>query len=207
MLSNDVGASRGLAQHADMLVTDALKVLLAPSKLKYKIVNDHTIALMTFGTAAVHTESTDASGAAQSPSTTVNDGKQQEGSKSSWNRLHLAQVDQGKTSSDKSVRTADNNATAQGTGDLAEILVTAQKKTQRLQDVPVPVSVLSDDALAQQNKLSLSDYANTVPGLIVAPISVLLIRSMRRSGLTSTGSTRGCIRLSRSIASASKAPG
>jgi iron complex outermembrane recepter protein len=50
---------------------------------------------------------------------------------------------------------------------LSEIIVTAQKRQERLQDVPVPVTALSAAALADQNQVSIQDYYNTVPGLSI----------------------------------------
>jgi iron complex outermembrane receptor protein len=52
---------------------------------------------------------------------------------------------------------------------LTEIVVTAQKKSERLQDVPVPVTALSADALVDSNELRLQDYYTQVPGLNVTP--------------------------------------
>jgi iron complex outermembrane receptor protein len=49
--------------------------------------------------------------------------------------------------------------------DLAEVVVTAQKREERLQDVPVPVTVLTSDSLVESNKLRLQDYYSSVPGL------------------------------------------
>src|SRR6185437_9795434 len=52
---------------------------------------------------------------------------------------------------------------------LQEVVVTAQKRTERLQDVPVPVAVLSGAALVDANQLRLQDFASRVPGLILSP--------------------------------------
>ena len=48
---------------------------------------------------------------------------------------------------------------------LAEIIVTAQKREERLIDVPQSVSVLSADTLATLGATQFSDFASTVPGL------------------------------------------
>src|SRR5450756_126774 len=48
---------------------------------------------------------------------------------------------------------------------LEEIVVTAQKREEHLQDVPVPISVIHTDALMQTYQLRLQDYFSTVPGL------------------------------------------
>jgi len=47
----------------------------------------------------------------------------------------------------------------------ADIVVTAQKRDQRLLDVPVAVSAIGSDTLVSQNINSLKDYFSRVPGL------------------------------------------
>src|SRR5579872_6744371 len=49
--------------------------------------------------------------------------------------------------------------------ELAEVIVTAQKRSERLEDVPVPVTVLAADTLAEQDQNRLQDYFEKVPGL------------------------------------------
>ncbi len=46
-----------------------------------------------------------------------------------------------------------------------EIVVTARKREELLQDIPVSISVLGSDTIAEQNILNLSDLAELVPGL------------------------------------------
>ena len=49
---------------------------------------------------------------------------------------------------------------------IAEIIVTAQKRgEERLQDVPIPITVLAADRLALSDQTRLEDYFATVPGL------------------------------------------
>lgn len=48
---------------------------------------------------------------------------------------------------------------------LEEVVVTAQKRQERLIEVPLSVSVLSADYLDKINALQFRDFANTVPGL------------------------------------------
>lgn len=70
-----------------------------------------------------------------------------------------AQADAQPSSSSQDVSEAANLAT------LEEIVVTAQKRTQRLLDVPMSVSALTNDSLARQGATTLLDVASTVPGL------------------------------------------
>jgi iron complex outermembrane recepter protein len=55
-------------------------------------------------------------------------------------------------------------AEAEPTASLEEIVVTAQRRPERLQDVPITISNLSAEALAQANAQSLSDLQQLVPG-------------------------------------------
>lgn len=58
--------------------------------------------------------------------------------------------------------------TASSDREGGEIVITAQKRNERLVDVPVPVTALSGSDLIQQNLVRLADYARRVPGLTVA---------------------------------------
>jgi iron complex outermembrane recepter protein len=51
---------------------------------------------------------------------------------------------------------------------IEEIVVTAQKREQSLQDVPIAVTALSGDFLQQTGTVSLSDVANVTPGLNIS---------------------------------------
>ena len=50
---------------------------------------------------------------------------------------------------------------------LEEIVVTARKRTESLEDVPAAVSVVNAEAMLQNNQLSLQDYYTRVPGLSI----------------------------------------
>src|SRR3546814_8732088 len=48
-----------------------------------------------------------------------------------------------------------------------EIVVTAQKRVQNVQDVPISIAVVSGEELQEQGSASLVDYAGYVPGMNV----------------------------------------
>ena len=60
---------------------------------------------------------------------------------------------------------AQDAADSSGKLELEEIVVTAQKRLERLQDVPVPVSAVTADALVEQNQLRAQDFFASVPGV------------------------------------------
>ena len=74
---------------------------------------------------------------------------------------------------------------AAGETTLGEVVVTAQKRSERLIDVPVAVAALPAQALVQQNLVTITDYSRRVPGLNVAGTAMDQI-SIR--GLTTGGS-------------------
>ena len=74
----------------------------------------------------------------------------------------------------------------------AEIVVTAQKRAERLQDVPVAVSVVSGDALASQGKVSLEGAQYLVPSLNFLKSGTTLNQSLFLRGVgTATFSIAG----------------
>ena len=64
---------------------------------------------------------------------------------------------------------ARQTAPAQRGSSLEEIIVTAQKREERLQDVPVPVTAINAEQLVDSNQLRLQDYYTRIPGLNVMP--------------------------------------
>lgn len=70
------------------------------------------------------------------------------------------QASAGATSGHKQAATNGSTPTQ-----LSTIVVTANKRTERLQDVPMAVSVMSSTQLDRENAVSFSDYATQIPGL------------------------------------------
>lgn len=142
------------AVHGQLEPSEALKILLEGSGLTFRQVNDHTIAVMAIGSAPT----TSVSKPDQSPA-------DKEGKKSSSEQFRVAQVDQGasadtSTVENKSQRTSDKNPVQ-----LEEVIVTANKRSERLADVPMSAVVLSGPQLTESQANTLQDIVNRVPGL------------------------------------------
>jgi outer membrane receptor protein involved in Fe transport len=60
---------------------------------------------------------------------------------------------------------AQDPAAAPATGELAEIIVTAQKRSQDIKDVPLSISVLSGESLQVDHVESYEDITRTMPGV------------------------------------------
>ncbi|WP_375197813.1 TonB-dependent receptor [Sphingobium sp.] len=74
-------------------------------------------------------------------------------------------------------------------GELEDIVVTANRRAEPLQDVPVTVSVLTSDALRRENITSNQDLAGKVPSLVVGQSSGQ--RNTQSFNLRGQGSTYG----------------
>lgn len=76
------------------------------------------------------------------------------------------------------------------TGDEHDIVVTAQKREQRLTDVPQSVSVVSGEALENIQATNFSDYLKLVPGLQLTQTTPgfgrLVLRGVNTGGVAST---------------------
>jgi len=103
-------------------------------------------------------------------------------------RLRLAQAG-GATSQSASVVSGSAEVTGTQTAPgLEEVVVTAQKRAERLQDVPVPVTSIAADTLVESNLTRIQDYYTMVPGLNVTPndygTAQVTIRGLTTGGYT-----------------------
>lgn len=72
---------------------------------------------------------------------------------------------------------------------LQEIVVTAQKRIERLQDVPVPVTAINADSLVNSNQMQLQEYYTRIPALSLVPSvwgPIIAIRGVTTGGLATS---------------------
>jgi outer membrane receptor protein involved in Fe transport len=62
-------------------------------------------------------------------------------------------------------QTAAGPTQSGGAPKLSEVVVTAEKRSERLQDVPIPVSAISTEGLLDNNETRLADYFAKIPGV------------------------------------------
>jgi iron complex outermembrane receptor protein len=110
--------------------------------------------------------------------------------------LQLAQTTQGTSLGSASVGDQEPSKSQQSWEPvkLQEVVVTAQKREERLQDVPVPVTAISAESLAQSNLANVEEYYATVPGLSLSNngypgASTIAIRGITTAGGTPTVET------------------
>jgi outer membrane receptor protein involved in Fe transport len=75
---------------------------------------------------------------------------------------------------------------------LEEVVVTAQKRTERLRDIPVSVSVLDAASLAKSHANGLADYFAQVPGLALNPATSGRLSAAIR-GITTGGTANSTV--------------
>jgi outer membrane receptor protein involved in Fe transport len=83
----------------------------------------------------------------------------------------------------------DPNAESGGAAALAEVVVSAQKKQERLLDVPVAVTAVNAETLTSQNLIRMSDFYNRLPGLQYAGGNTGRVSALSLRGITTGGNT------------------
>lgn len=144
---------------------EALTRVLSGTGLSYKYLDANTVTVFE---TAVPARAADAAG--QDQTNTAQNNSQGAGKNSSREFL-LAQATPGQASVSPPIEKKAENPTQPPS--IQEVIVTAEKRQERLQDVPVPVTAISGDALGEQNLLRLQDYYTQVPGFSVAPAGIL----------------------------------
>jgi outer membrane receptor protein involved in Fe transport len=130
------------------LTTDAaFQTLLAGTGLAPKYVEGRSVAIVS------------KEAAARSPAASA----RKEGDTENPGTFRVAQASAGGTVA----LAASPSAGPQDAPVLEEVVVTAQKRTERLQDVPVAVSAVSGETLEAVHATSLADYAAYIPSLQV----------------------------------------
>ena len=148
----------------------ALDRLLAGTALGYEVIGSNTItifALPSRGKVGAPAPATAPAAVVSAAATPASDAEKGGQKRSLWDRFRLAQTDQGQAAG-SSADTESASAGNQPVG-VEEVIVTAQKRLERLQDVPVPVTAVTADSLVDSNQFQLRDYYTRVPGLAFTP--------------------------------------
>jgi iron complex outermembrane recepter protein len=159
-----VGTLRTQGVSGELTATEALEHVLAGTGLTYRYLDDKTITILPVGTSLPQGERATPT----SPEGSFNGAgaSAKEGKKRSAGDLRLAQVHQASTVGGSTAAMTPTEP-AQGPVALQEVVVTAQKRTEREQDVPTTIVVLSGAELEDRGAVQLEDYAKEVPGMNV----------------------------------------
>ncbi len=132
---------------------EALKLLLAPTDLVYEFIDARTVAVRP-------TRAKPQAGLTSSSELRLSEvGQRDAGQKINQTAAIGGSAPQ-RSEHQSSTDEGDDSKAA-----IPEVIVTAQKRSERLLDVPVPVTSLDTNALAASNQLRAVDYYARVPGL------------------------------------------
>ena len=147
-----------------MTASEALTRVLADTGLSYKYLDDRTITIVSTVPAAPR--------AAASPADTGAPGAAdaaKEGKRDSSRDFRLAQLDQAATAGSAALGTrGEQRVEPPGNAMIEEVIVTATKRNERLQDAPVSINAIEGDRLQELGITSFADFAQLVPGMNVA---------------------------------------
>ncbi len=151
--SPSIAGRRAPALHGQMTVDEAFKRLLAGSGLRHEFLDEKTVTFVA----------ADAKGASLSTATgETARPAQDKGQRVADLSLSRAEADNSAGQGAQDVKSANSSGAESS---AQEIIVTAQKRAERLQDVPIPVTSISADALVETNHVRLEDYYSSIPGL------------------------------------------
>lgn len=142
---------------------EALATLLTGTGLTYRYLDARTVTVVPLALQPDRVASERPPNGPASP--TVSNTGTKEGKRISSRGFRVAQVAQGATG----VHVGQEEKSERQAVQLPEVIVTAEKREERLQDVPVPVSVVNAADLIDNNQPRLQDYYAEIPGLTVTP--------------------------------------
>ncbi len=132
----------------NLTISSALKKLLANSGLVFKTVGESAISIGKSGELAVGAASATTSAAE------AGDGAGQ---------LRLVQSAQNPASSDNSSRNRSEDSGSREK--IQEIIVTATKREERVQDVPISMAVIGPQEIERRGLVGMEDYLRSIPGV------------------------------------------
>jgi iron complex outermembrane receptor protein len=140
---------------------EALKRLLSGTGLTYRYLDDKTVTIVAVTATTSQHASDRASSGSWGDSDSANEGR-----KSSSGGFRVAQVDQGANPQPSTVESntsgsQDNSKKFQ----IEEIIVTAQKRAERLQDVPLSITAITADDISRRALVNSEDYLRGIPGV------------------------------------------
>lgn len=199
-----VGTLRTQGVSGAMTAAEALEHVLSGTGLTYKYLDDKTVTILPVGAAAPSSNSDGGHEPVQGDD--AEKGNQSPGGdrkKSFWDHFRLAQAapssNSGLSSQPSTPKSAQLDTVPTGPEvrqqqeqpKLEEIIVTAEKRSENLLEVPMAISVVSSERLAQLQVNSLVDLDSFVPGLTIASAGAPGLQTIVLRGLSSGAGQAG----------------
>lgn len=161
-VAGDVHNLRTPGASGSLTIDEALHQLLNGTGLTYRYIDDQTVSILPLMAPSVPASS---GATSATPFTTFEEQgaakpAAEDRRSSFWSRFRLARLDQGTQPPGSSRDNAEPNQLA-----LEEIIVTAQKREEKLQDVPISISVLSGQDLDKSTVDGATEALRRVPGV------------------------------------------
>ena len=161
-----VAGRRAPALKDNLTIEQALARLLAGTGIQQQFLNENTVVLAAASPA--NTSAAKSAPSADPPSSAAaSDVSQQEGKKSSSGTFHVAQADVGAPASTSAVSSGLPNPPNPANA-LEQIIVTATRREESVEKVPISIQALSQSDLTQAHIQDISDIAAVTPGLLFA---------------------------------------
>lgn len=170
--SEVVGALATAGIKGELTAEEALDALLRDTGLTYRYLDDKTVTIVPIATSPSTAKPTaDANGVSQAAAAAAIVGQVQK-EQGFWSRFRVAQAESSPAASSPPTSTAGSSTSSaessqESKGGLTEVLVTAQKREESLQDVPISISVLGGEALDRANVRDVTEALMLTPGLSV----------------------------------------
>jgi hypothetical protein len=164
-VAEDVKGRRTQGANGNLLLDDALQQLLNGTGLTYRYIDDATISILPLTASPISFSSPDGGTTAHGDIPRLDQATVASVSTSGgnvWDRFRMAQADGGSSSSAASQPSAAAGISPTG---LEEVIVTARRREENLQSVPVSISVADPKNFVSQGVRSATDLQMVVPGL------------------------------------------
>ena len=193
-VSEEVNSLRTKGAVGEFTSEEALKQLLSGTGMTFRYLDDKTVTIVRVSSSSTTSEGSAPVSPSTAPPASPPIDSQKEEDKSLWNRFRVAQVAQGSSQSSPPVKQANEQASNVKPLALEEVLVTAQKREERLQNVPISISVLNGNDLDSSTVQGVSEALNAVPGVTTVQNylgggTTMTIRGVSTSYPTFTGSS------------------
>jgi outer membrane receptor protein involved in Fe transport len=186
-----VADRQAAALKAYLTPDEALSRLLAGTGIKHEFLNETTVVIARADGSDASSPGSGASAASAGPSSPASKNDESKEGQKSAGRFQLAQTDQRAASQSSSVTAGSQDAAGNVMG---EVVVTAQKREERLKDVPISMSVLSGDQLDLSSSQGVSAELTKVPGIVAFPNlqagggTIISVRGVSAGSATFAGS-------------------
>jgi iron complex outermembrane receptor protein len=173
--SEIVGSTQTHGAVGELTPEDALKQLLKGTGLSYRYLDEKTVTIIPLSLA---TSGTGEGSGQPSPAPTTTSGQSQGGL---WSNFLVAQVTSPQGDS-AGAHSEQQNQKSTSEGALQEVIVTAEKRKERIQDVPMSISAFSGRELEDSGIDSAKDLQLLTPGLSMSNFNVNGLPSIRGIG-------------------------